>query len=206
MKNVYAFLFLSMFLLMSVCVPGRAHAQVLAETGTTHFTVRIPVAVSWWTPAEKDWRGSLTGISGVRSGVELYPHGEGCTPEDGRFRLYGRALLGWRIGAGDQNTYGALYNAFSAEAGLFARLNVTRQHGLYAGCGAMWAAETYSFTPKHGAQRTETGRGAAVSLTAGYQFKTEGRLSLFVEAEYAHFLADSCLDVFMPGVGISFGL
>lgn len=74
MKNVYAFLFLSMFLLMSVCVPGRAHAQVLAETGTTHFTVRIPVAVSWWTPAEKDWRGSLTGIAGVRSGVELYPH------------------------------------------------------------------------------------------------------------------------------------
>lgn len=183
-----------------------AHAQAFASAEPTHFTFRIPVSICWWAPAGKDWRGSVTGIAGLRSGVELYPHKAGASPEDGTFRLYGRALLGWRIGAGDQGTYGELYNAFSAQAGLFARVNITRQHGLYLGGGAGWAVEAHSFSPKHSAQKTETKRGAAVTLTAGYQFKTAGRFSVFVEAEYAHFLADSCLDVFMPSAGITIGL
>lgn len=190
----------SAFLLTS-----HAHAQIVQDGGTD-LAFRVPVSVNWWTVLDENWHDSISGIAGFRTGLELYPVGEGKTPEDGVLRLYGRVLLNWRIGAGGQETYKALYNEFGIQPQLLVRLNITRQHSVCLGAGPLWALEMYTFSPKYDDKKTSTRRGTAVAISAGYGFKTKGCLSFFAEFEYDHFITNGLLDVFTPSVGITVAL
>lgn len=196
-----------LFLLVTaIFLPVPVSAQMVKSGSGTDLKVRIPISAGWWAFTDEDWQETVTGIAGVRAGVELYPVREGKSPEDGVFRLYGRTMLCWKAGAGNQNTYKALYNEFGIQAELLARLNITRQHGVYLGAGPLWALERYTFEPKYGDKTTATRRGTAVSVTAGYCFKTKGRLSLFAEAEYDCFITDGMQNVFCPSIGITIAL
>ena len=194
------------FLLVASFPPVPASAQMVKSGSGTDLKVRIPISAGWWSFTDEDCQETVTGIAGVRTGAELYPVREGKSPEDGVFRLYGRVMFDWRIGAGNQNTYKALCNVVGIQPQILARLNITRQHGVYLGAGPLWALELYTFEPKYGERTTVTRRGTAVSVTAGYSFKTKGRLSLFAELEYDRFITDGMPDVFAPSAGIAIEL
>ncbi|MBR1911968.1 MAG: hypothetical protein IJ828_06390 [Treponema sp.] len=204
MKNYKMFLIpLGILFLTSA---SSLHSQILKNAEQTSLSARIPIGLSWWTPADDDWRQSLAGIAGVRAGIELFPVKVGLTPENGIIRLYGRALVNWRIGAGSKSTYSALFNEFGIQAGLFARLNITRQHGIYAGAGPLWAVELHSFKPKYGEKKTMTQRGTAIFCTVGYNFQLKDKLSLFLEFDYEHFITEGLVNVIVPAAGITLGL
>lgn len=99
-----------------------------------------------------------------------------------------------------------MLNEFSIQLGLFTRVNITRQHGIYAGISPLWALELYTFTPKYGNKNTKTKRGTALALTAGYNFKFKGKLSLFMELEFDHFITENLIDSIVPTAGITIGL
>ena len=191
----------SAFLLTS-----HAHAQIAGNNGGTDLNVRIPVSAGWFAFTDEGWQETVTGVAAARTGAELYPVGAGKTPEDGVLRLYGRVMFDWRIGAGNQETYKALCNVVGIQPQILARLNITRQHSVCLGAGPLWALELYTFSPKYDDKKTSTRRGTAVAFTAGYGFKTKGRLSLFAELEYDWFITDGFPDVFSPSAGITVAL
>ncbi|MBQ9539131.1 MAG: hypothetical protein IJU95_07655, partial [Treponema sp.] len=123
------------FLLAVAFTPVPAFSQVVKPGSETNLAVRIPISAGWWAFTDEKWQETVTGIAGVRAGVELYPVREGKSPEDCVFRLYGRAMLCWRAGAGNRSTYKALYNGLGIQPQVLARLNITRQHGIYLGAG-----------------------------------------------------------------------
>ena len=131
------------FLLAVAFTPAPASAQMVKSSSVTDLKVRIPISAGWRAFTDEEWQETVTGIAGVRAGVELYPVREGKSPEDGVFRLYGRAMLCWRAGAGNQGTYKALYNGIGIQPQVLARLNITRQHGSgTAGQGLLFAARS----------------------------------------------------------------
>ena len=182
------------------------YPQVFKNAKETNLVKRIPIGFSWWAPADDDWRSSLTGIAGARAGIELFPVKEDLTPEDGMLRLYFRSLINWRLGTGSKTTYSAMFNEVGLQAGAFVRLNITRQHAIFAGAGPMYAFEICTFDHKYGSRKTETRRGAALFLTAGYSFQIKPRTSLFLEVEYNHFITEGLINSIIPTAGITFGL
>ena len=204
MKNYKIFLVQLGVLLLSSF--SSLHPQVFKNAKETNLVKRIPIGFSWWAPADDDWRSSLTGIAGARAGIELFPVREGLTPEDGMLRLYFRSLINWRLGMGSRTTYSAMFNEVGIQAGLFTRLNITRQHSIFAGAGPLYAFEFHSFEPKYGGKKTVTQRGAALFCTLGYNFQMRDKLSLFIEFEYEHFITEGLINVIVPTAGITFGL
>ena len=71
-----------------------------------------------------------------------------------------------------------------------------------AGAGPMYAFEICTFDHKYGSRKTETRRGAALFLTAGYSFQIKPRTSLFLEVEYNHFITEGLINSIIPTVGI----
>ncbi|MBR1911054.1 MAG: hypothetical protein IJ828_01730, partial [Treponema sp.] len=132
-------MFLVQLGLLLLTTASSLHSQILKNAERTSLTARIPIGFSWWAPADDDWRSSLTGIAGARAGIELFPVKAGLTPEDGMLRLYFRSLINWRLGTGSRTTYSAMFNEVGIQAGLFTRLNITRQHSIFAGAGPMYA-------------------------------------------------------------------
>ncbi len=181
-------------------------AQLFKNSKDTSVAVRIPIGVSWWTVADDEWKQSVSGIAGLRTGVELFPVKNGLTPEDGSFRLYLRTLVNWKIGTGNKNTYGTLFNEFGIQAGVFAKINITNQHGIYAGAGPLFALESYSFKPKYGSKKTVTRRGTAFFLNGGYNFHLKNKMALFMEIEYDGFITEGLINSFVPSLGMSFDL
>lgn len=182
------------------------YAQLFKNTEKSSFVARIPIGFSWWTPSDDEWRQSLSGIAGIRTGIEIFPVKKGLTPEDGIFRLYFRSLLNWRIGSGNQNTYRAIFNEFGIQAGIFTRLNITDRHSIYAGAGPLWSLEYYSFNPKYGSKKNVTRRGTAFFVTGGYSFQFKSKLAAFMEVEYDSFITEGLMNSIVPSLGITFGL
>lgn len=147
------------------------YPQVFKNVKEISLVKRIPIGFSWWAPADDDWRSSLTGIAGARAGIELFPVKEGLTPEDGMLRLYFRSLINWRLGTGSKTTYSAMFNEFGLQAGAFVRLNITRQHAIFAGAGPLYAVEVCTFEPKYGSKKTVTQRGTHFSVQLDIIFR-----------------------------------
>lgn len=91
MNNLKTLFFYVLFAL--VAERQSLYAQIFKDKKNTSLAIRIPIGLSWWVPAEDDVRNSITGITGIRTGLELFPLGEGLSPEDRIFRLYARTTV-----------------------------------------------------------------------------------------------------------------
>ena len=176
-----------------------------AEAGDLRLGLRIPVGVYGWTPLD-DWADTIAGAAGIRTGAEVFPLGGGRGYSDRGFFLSGRACAGYRLGLGDKNTYNARLHSLTAEFVLLARLNFTRQQGLYLGCGPLWEMDIMTYDEKYGETKSLVRRGAALNAVAGYEFRLREKLAVFVEANYAHFFLSDVFDFVAPTLGLTIGI
>ena len=181
-------------------------ASVHAERGDVHFAVRVPISLCWWTPTDDDWHGKVSGLGGIRAGIDLFPLTQGKYLDERGFRPSLRLLAGYRLGMGDPATYSARLHTLLADCSLLFRYNVTGQHHGYIGLGAQWQADMLDYEPKYRGRTLEAWRGTALSVCAGYELALGGRLWAFGELGFTHPVGGGLLDAFMPVLGLSWGI
>ena len=177
-----------------------------AEKGDIHFEFRVPASLGWWTPVNEDWHGIMSGVGGIRAGIELFPLTQNKLSNERGFRPSLRLLAGYRFGIGAPDTYSARLHTLSTDCSLLLRYNFTRQHHAYIGLGAQWQMDILDYNPKYRNRTKETWRGTAVNVCTGYELALNTRLWVFGELGFMHVVSNGLFDTFMPVIGLSWGL
>lgn len=192
-----------LLVLLMMAVPCTAAS---AEKGDLHFDFRLPASLGWWTPVNEDWHGIMSGVGGIRAGIELFPLTQNKVSNERGFRPSLRLLAGYRFGIGEPDTYSARLHTVGIDCSFLLRYNFTRQHHGFMGVGALWQMDILDYNSKYRGRKRETWRGTALSLCMGYELALNDRLWAFAELGFAHIVAGGLFDTFMPVIGLSWGL
>lgn len=164
--------------------------------------IRIPISACYWTPIDYKWSNVITGITGVNTGIEIFPPFQTKTFNNTLVDVSATLKLSYAYGIGSQKKYPLDYHTVTVCFPVSFYFHFTEKHSTYFGAGFFYELELMNVQKKYENPQFMYQNMFGTTISAGYEFLLNNFCSIYTEIclDY-HFAADSYIAV-KPSLGI----
>ena len=146
--------------------------------------IKLPFALSYWTPIESRWNEVLFGCPGFNIGIEFYPSMEQKIVKTHLVDYSFRPEFAYKFGLGKQSRYKAHYHSFSFNLPIIYNKYYSTEHAMKIGMGVFYEFCLLSMVPKYDDSIIEYQNQLGLIMIGGYEYTFNEKWNFLAEANF----------------------